>query len=217
MNKINEKRKINPKFKEERLQDLISTEIFLLENSGAGGAKKILDLGTGDGRAGFMVTDILAGQPEELFLTDYNPEILAQAQSNIFREEESYIKTEVQDVTKLTYPSEYFDLVLALGDTFSLVHHQNYGGGAYENNKAGFDLAIRESLRVLKEEGILIYSMNPSFLDWRYLDKKLTYLEENYNLIILEARIAYVGFLTTDVLDDKRIVFACKKQTKEKQ
>jgi len=211
------KRNINQKFKQPMYADLVATEQYMLTTFADLANKDVIDVGTGDGRIGFTITDIMKVKPSMLYLTDYNEEILLTADNNIFPEEREYIRTKVEDVTNLSFKSESFDVVTALGDTFSLIRSSDYGGGQYQNDSASFEIALKESLRVLREGGTLVFSINPATGDWRYLDKKHVFLEENYNLIILESRIVYTGILRTDILNDKRIIFACKKLTKEKQ
>tara|TARA_B100002051_G_C16745259_1_gene647146 strand:+ start:6946 stop:7500 length:555 start_codon:yes stop_codon:yes gene_type:complete len=130
---------------------------------------KILDLGSLDGRVGFMITDMLNIQPKNIYLTDYNENYVEnRIKPNIHKTEDSIIFAKVEDVTSLSFEDSSFDFVIAFGDVFNLIYNKSYGGvisGGSKNIIENFNLALSESIRVLKNNGILLFSINPAIME----------------------------------------------------
>jgi len=172
------KRKINTKFYSLAYKNFIETELKTLEEnvSNKDRSLRILDLGSYDGRVGFIITDILLVKPLELYLTDYNEDYLNNQICPNVLEEEEFIKIQKEDVTNLSFPSDQFDIITSMGDTFSLIYKDCYGGApnneAFTSDALSFNFikSVSEALRVLKKDGVLLFGIDPAFLpDYEHL------------------------------------------------
>ena len=125
-------------------------------------------MGSLDGRVGFMITDMLKIKPKNLYLTDYNKDYVEnRIKPNILKTED-FIFAQIEDVTSLSFEDSSFDFVIAFGDVFNLIYNQSYGGssdGKSINVIENFNLALSESIRVLKNNGMLLFSINPTILE----------------------------------------------------
>ena len=84
-------RNINPKFRQNEFQPQVDQEVEILQAAVNRNPSTLLDIGSYDGRIGFVITDILNYKPKELYLTDFNPEYLERCRKNK-REDETFIK-----------------------------------------------------------------------------------------------------------------------------
>lgn len=89
---------------------------------------KLLDVGSMDGRIGFMMTDDLKITFNELHLTDYQKSYVEDIEGKIADSEKCMIFCKQEDVMCLTYDKNYFDYVTAFGGVLSLLYSKNYGG-----------------------------------------------------------------------------------------
>jgi len=159
-------RDINAKFRSPEYELLAREEVRLLRSALSRKPLTILDIGSYDGRIGFVITDILNYQPQELYLTDFNDTFLKKCKDNI-KAHETYIKVKKADAKKLPFPKSSFDLVLALGDTFCLIdRHDYHPSGRKVNNDPlnTFKIALKQGVSMLKSGGELIFSVDPEYV-----------------------------------------------------
>ena len=163
------KRSVTKKFYEIQYENQTRLELKVLKKYIKKKSPKILDLGSLDGRVGFMITDMLNIQPKNIYLTDYNENYVEnRIKPNIHKTEDSIIFAKVEDVTSLSFEDSSFDFVIAFGDVFNLIYDKSYGGvisGGSKNIIENFNLALSESIRVLKSNGMLLFSINPAIME----------------------------------------------------
>ncbi len=160
---------VSKKFYEVQYENQTKLELKVLKKYITIRSPKILDLGSLDGRVGFMITDMLNIQPKSIYLTDYNENYVEnRIKPNIHKTEDSIIFAKIEDVTRLSFEDLSFDFVIAFGDVFNLIYDKSYGGvisGGSNNIIGNFNLALSESIRVLKNAGILLFSINPTIME----------------------------------------------------
>jgi SAM-dependent methyltransferase len=159
-------RNINPKFRQDEYAPPVDCEVEMLRTALKGMPSTILDIGSCDGRAGFVITDILNYKPKKLYLTDFNPKFLKRCRENK-RKDETFIKIKKTDAKKLNFDSSSIDLIIALGDTFCVIDREDYNSSGKKNNNNATEVfikCVREALRVLSISGELIFSVDPEYI-----------------------------------------------------
>ncbi|OKH25078.1 class I SAM-dependent methyltransferase [Chroogloeocystis siderophila] len=121
-------------------ENLLDEEKYLIETY-LNKESKILEAGTGGGR---ILLEMKKMGFKSLHGYDYMPEYIEQAKQ---RDPESSICFTVQDATQLKYSDSSFDQIVYLQQIVSLIE-----------NKIERSKAIQEAYRVLKKQGIALFS-----------------------------------------------------------
>jgi len=143
-----QRRQINPKYGEPRLQDLVKKEAALMSSHVRHGAL-VLDAGCGDGRNSFRLVDELAVRPDGIVMLDINPLLLEKVQKSINADEVTapLFAPVLGSIFEIPYSKDTFDAVICLGDVLSLA------------SAGSIDKGLQELLRVTKSGGVLLFSL----------------------------------------------------------
>jgi glycosyltransferase involved in cell wall biosynthesis len=143
-----QRRQINPKYGEPRLQDLVTTEAALMSSLVHHGAL-VLDAGCGEGRNSFRLVDELAVRPDRIVMLDINPQLLEKVRKNIQVEESTapLFAPVMGSIFEIPCSKDTFDAVICLGDVLSLA-----SAGSIEEG-------LQELRRVTKTGGVLLLSL----------------------------------------------------------
>jgi len=157
LQKIKNKRIISDKFYTKRLHEQVSYEIEVLKEY-VQNEDYVLDVGSLDGRIGWLITDGLQIKPAKLFLTDYTDESCDRIQSNLDKSSYDFCQIQKEDILSFSFPNQSFDVVIAFGDVLDLIYHKNYGGKPNTEPFAGnsTETAMRELYRVTKSGGYIL-------------------------------------------------------------
>ena len=153
-------------FTSQRFKNWISQEYSFLIKYVEKNAK-LLDIGSMDGRVGFMMLDDLELNFKELHLTDYQDEYISHIDKLITESERDTVFCRKEDAVNLSYTEGHFDYVTAFGGVFSLLYSENYGGmpQGFNSNISRENLisnSVVDCLRVLKSGGKLILEAQKS-------------------------------------------------------
>ncbi len=202
---ISKVRTVIDKYREPRFDDLISKQFIFLDRY-VDDNKDTLDVGSLDGRIGWMILDCLDKKPATLHLTDYTNESVARCQHYVKEQESNFLKTFKLDIYEPDLNREY-DTVIMLGNVLNLIYNPCHAGKVRQDGH--LTRSLHNAVSLVKKGGILLFDIDLKFSmieNWQNPSQIKYKLRKSFNLDIIDS------VMIDYRMHDSMLLCACRRR-----